>query len=225
MLNRVACPVAVVLLICGSTWVTAQTVPPPTLNGETFFSTPVERLASHCDVSGGNSWFVYKTKGTAKGPYAGPFTEHGYVEIGPQQFNPPFLTPGPIVRWHAEFTISSPAGRVVGHKKLPPGTNFTGLCLDTGNPAYITEYAAYTSLQYDAVIKLDSEGEGEDAEHKNGNDGGDADHRGKENHGRYADHGSAYSQVFVPYPASPPTSLYQAFTSSQNNTTPIGDDD
>jgi hypothetical protein len=157
-------------------------------------------LESHCDVSGGNSSFVYETSGTATGPYAGPFTEIGYVEIGPQSFNPPFLTPGAVVRWEASFTISSPAGRVVGLKRLPSGTHYTGLCLDTGNPAYVTEYAAYTTLQYDAVIKPSSE-ESEE----------------------YADQGMIpYSQVFVPYPASPPTSLFENFSSSQSSTTVIG---
>jgi hypothetical protein len=138
--------------------------------------------------------------GTASGPYAGPFTEIGYVEIGPQSFNGGALTPGAVVRWDASFTISSPAGRVVGLKTLPPGTHYTGLCLDL--PNFPTEYAAYTTLQYDVVIKPPSEETGNQS---------------------FADQGMIpYSQVFVPYPASPPTSLFETFTSGQSSTTVIG---
>ena len=199
-------------LICGSTAVTAKVVPPPTLKGETFSTTPVHRLASHCDVSGGNSWFVYESIGIATGPYAGPVTEIGYVEIGPQSYNGFALTPGPVVRWDASFTISSPAGRVVGLKTLSSGTHYTGLCLDP------VEYAAYTTVHYEAVIhpKVVDPGRGdEDREHQNL----DTDSAGETS--EYADQGDAYSQVFVPYPASPPTSLYENFTSSQSSTTVI----
>jgi hypothetical protein len=128
--------------------------PPSTLTGESLVGTPgaVTIASSNCDPSG-TSTFTFDASGTSGPPYAGTFTEHGTVAVGPQNVpNPPFLPLGTVTALDTQFNIDSPAGQVAGTKHLITG--FSGLCASSTPPfgGPVTLRSAGGTMSYEAVI-------------------------------------------------------------------------
>lgn len=100
-----------------------------------------ERASAQCDRHGTSS-IQFSVSGTATGPYPGTFTENVTVTIGPQTLSPVSqqslyefgtlgFNAGPVVSYHAEFTVYDLGGNPVvsGTKDLAPaGTGNYGLC-------------------------------------------------------------------------------------------------
>ncbi|MDQ6910842.1 MAG: hypothetical protein M3Z84_08705 [Actinomycetota bacterium] len=158
-----------------------------------FHTESLQRVASYCDVSGGTSWFIYSASGVASGPYPGPFTEYGRVELSGIILSG---GPGIIVHWDAVFTIDSPTAHVTGHKSLPSPA-LLGLCGDLGGPLN----HAVTTLHYDAEIQPVA-GEG-----GNYTDHGTA----------FSDVDAPFFEAGL----APPTLLYEVFTSDLTATLPL----
>ncbi|MGB2951949.1 MAG: post-COAP-1 domain-containing protein [Gaiellaceae bacterium] len=131
---------------------------PPTLSGETFVADVPTTETLRCDPSG-TSTVTYSGSGVAAGPFPGTFTESGTAIIG-QQVETPIggpslgLPPGRISSLHAQFTIDSPLGQVIGQKfveTIVPG-NF-GVCLDTGVPTPVPLLNAVCQpLRYESLL-------------------------------------------------------------------------
>jgi hypothetical protein len=90
----------------------------------------------------------YTATGAALGPFSGTYRETGTATL---ERVTPTNSGVPIVAFHAEFTIDSPAGRVTGTKQLAAATFNYGICnLDTslGFPVGIHQFsvgATYTA--------------------------------------------------------------------------------
>jgi hypothetical protein len=120
---------------------------PPYLDGEALganWSPSTDtRTSATCDVSA--STIEYDISGLAAGPYAGTFTEHGVINIGPQTNSPlgfdflptfPYFIPGTrgaltgaVTSATIEFTIVSGEGTVTGTKTYAGSSDAFGTCL------------------------------------------------------------------------------------------------
>ena len=108
---------------------------PHPMTGEFLFSLPpADTTGGTCNPAG-ISTVSFEVSGTAIGPYAGTFTEVGTATFGPA-IHPIEGNPGQfrseLLTFSADFTITSTAGTVTGHKELPEGS---GLPTDVGNGA------------------------------------------------------------------------------------------
>lgn len=143
--------------------VAAETVPPPTLTGETLLScsallsfagigctgTAIGSTATSlsCDQVGQDS-FTFTASGVSFAPYPGTFTESGTVTLG--DFDPERGIKT-LVSWESTFTIDSPVGQVEGTKSLTASLVNGGFCLEP-SPAFagiafglVTYYAEITT--------------------------------------------------------------------------------
>jgi hypothetical protein len=158
------------------------TPPPPSLNGENFFKgfpfvfpadSSGDFTSGRCNAEG-TTTLSGSVSGTASGPYPGTFTEDFTV-----QFDPPdrladagayIASPvavGPVVTFHADFTIVSGATTITGTKDVVLiSTNygycgrFTGDVTNDGTTVYpgaqIQAISFDTRATYDAVIHTPS---------------------------------------------------------------------
>jgi hypothetical protein len=114
--------------------------PNPPLTGETLTGTGVNNIVLNCGAS--TPSYSFDVSGVATGPYSGTFTEHVSVQQGPGltvpfTFNPSAGTEiridaanGPLDRFDASFTITSPTGTVEGTKSLLTGAAAFSQCAD-----------------------------------------------------------------------------------------------
>jgi len=84
---------------------------PPSLAGEVLQATGPTGSAT-CNPAGTSS-ASFSAAGNADGPYTGTFTESGTVTWGPQAPGR-----GPLLTFHANFTIRAPSATIVGTKDL-----------------------------------------------------------------------------------------------------------
>jgi hypothetical protein len=120
---------------------------PPTLAGETFFTSNLA-VTAECNESG-TSTIRFVAQGVATGPYPGTFRETGTFTIGEQTLPGQNLSgllglrTGPVVDFQASFSIDSAVGDVHGTKAFleVPVTDTnprSGTCASTTDA---TEYA------------------------------------------------------------------------------------
>jgi hypothetical protein len=149
-----------------STSAAAQTVPPPTLTGETFLScqpgnvgsvgigceaqgTRAIRVRCNSDQSGTISWTAF---GRASGPYFGSFTESGTAS-----FSPPTVPFGaaPLTNLQVTFHILSDLGEVDGRKFIASSSTALGHCAETTDSAGEDFVRGRVSgvVRYEAIIK------------------------------------------------------------------------
>ena len=100
-----------------------------------------ERASAQCDEDA-TSRIQFSVAGVATGPYPGTFKENVTVTIGPQtlapvgqqslyEFGTNGFTAGPVISYHAEFTIYDASGNAIvsGTKDLAPtGAGNYGVC-------------------------------------------------------------------------------------------------
>jgi hypothetical protein len=128
----------------------------PSLTGEFLSSTTDATITSFdCDNTGGR--LSFSVSGIAAGPYPGTFTETGSVELGARDIPIPGA-PGqfraPILRFEAQFTITSALGTVSGTKTMtaPSDANFGGC---NASPAGFIPHTAQiiaSVLRYEATL-------------------------------------------------------------------------
>jgi hypothetical protein len=132
----------------------SDTLPPPTLSGESFVdNTP--SVTGNCNPDG-TSTISFSAAGAAAGPYTGTFTEIGTATVGPQTVvsgSPQ----GTLLTFDAVFTILSSVGNVTGTKTIAfPVTDFAtqvavGDCI-TLNGAEFREAIDRYTIRYEAEI-------------------------------------------------------------------------
>jgi hypothetical protein len=143
----------------------AQTTPlPPTLTGETLDSSGLSSdpgQQQNCDANG--FVYTYRAAGLAIGPYPGTFVETGTIRVGANTLAPSpgldgVLVRGPILEFHAHFTIFSADAMVTGTKSVSAGdvllgnASFTcGNAMVGSNPVQV-RHATPFQAQYQATI-------------------------------------------------------------------------
>jgi hypothetical protein len=146
--------------------VLAESSPPPSLTGESFFgpgtrdpNPPGSSFSYYgtCDPAGYSS-FAFATSGVTEGPYPGTFRETASVTIGPQGDNPGYTTFGAITAFSGSFSIASGSTTITGTKSLsqnaPTQATYDthwGYCIP-GDPPYFLARTDY--LDYVATIKV-----------------------------------------------------------------------
>src|SRR4051812_41554149 len=113
----------------------AQSVPPPTLSGESFHDGAPTPTSVTCSISPFVTGGTFEARGTATGPYPGTFQETGSL-----------ASSGEIT---ASFTIDSSVGHVTGTKR----SMFRSAACDTAGGWF--SFTADESAQgnrYDATI-------------------------------------------------------------------------
>jgi hypothetical protein len=126
----------------------------------------LEVVDRDCDANG-TSTFTVRATGPAVGPYPGTFEETATFTIGPQTAVPNTPPPGfqgPILDFHATFTIFSALGTVTGTKDVASfvGSGY-GRCGDFDTPVFVggttltdahVQSAQWTTpFSYDATIR------------------------------------------------------------------------
>ena len=153
-------PIRVLGAVFGLIWLlaapSAANAQSPSLTGEFLSSTTDATITSFdCDNTGGT--LSFSVSGIAAGPYPGTFTETGTVELGARDIPIPGA-PGqfraPILRFEAQFTITSAVGTVTGIKRMtaPSDANF-GICNES--PAGFIPHTAQiiaSVLRYQATL-------------------------------------------------------------------------
>ena len=145
----------------------AQT-PPPSLV-RTLLAASESPLAASGDITvtyscdmvvGGSLSVSYTASGTAVGPYSGAFTETGTVTGVVRTADPDTgIAKGDLTSWHADFTIDSTLGDVVGTKTLDTSTLDTSVgfaCFDggfRGQPYDQENASAIARVTYEATIR------------------------------------------------------------------------
>lgn len=135
---RLAFTLASIASVAGAVPVRAQA--PSTLTGETLAGTTSSSVTSGDCRTDENVSLTYTMSGTAVGPYPGPFTEVGTLNlrfVGPPEAR---LGVEPIDRslLDATFEIDSSAGVVTGAKILTAGRSGFALCTATGELLFST---------------------------------------------------------------------------------------
>jgi hypothetical protein len=132
----------------------SDTLPPPTLSGESFVDN-APSVTGNCNPDG-TSTISFSAAGAAAGPYPGTFTEVGTATVGPQTVvsgSPQ----GTLVTFDAVFTILSSVGNVTGTKTIAfpvtdPGTQVAvGDCI-TLSGAELREVVDRYTIKYEAEI-------------------------------------------------------------------------